>query len=115
VVLVPSSSRERRRDPGVSSLPTPIPPTPPRTDAWACVLASYKWCEEVSPRSFDLGVVHDSLLILGQHWNAHAPRVPPGLGLTPRGSKRERSRTSGAAAQRERKAPLARDQPARDG
>ena len=31
------------------------------------VLASYKWCEKLSPRSFDLGVVHDSLLILGQH------------------------------------------------
>ena len=83
VVLVPSSSRERRRDPGVSSLPTPIPPPPPpRTEAWAC-WPHTKWCEEFSPRSFDLGVVHDSLLIVGQHARNHAPRLLPSPQCTP--------------------------------
>ena len=43
------------------------PPPHPTAHRRVGVLASYKWCEEVSPRSLDLGVVHDSLLILGQH------------------------------------------------
>ena len=76
--------------------PHPSRPPHPRTDAWAC-WPHTKWCEEFSPRSFDLGVVHDSLLIVGQH-ATHAPRLPLARNarLTPRGSNRERSRTSGA-------------------
>lgn len=47
-----------------------------------------------------LGVVHDSLLIVGQHSRAR-PSSPLARNArpTPRGSNREPSRTSGAAAQ----------------
>ena len=92
------------------------PPPPPRTEAWAC-WPHTKWCEEFSPRSFDLGVVHDSLLIVGQH-ATHAPRLPLARNAR-RNAARFESRAIAhlwrpKAPSGESERQLARDQLARD-